>query len=215
MNVKKNFLQEGARYNHWTILGLDHQQKYQWFYKCQCDCGRIRVVREDYLTRGKSRCCGCIRKDTPKWGLDRRQEFLEDLSTLRTQEIVDKYELSFSQIRAYREKNNIPSPYQTKTEELKQSIISLYHDGLTIQEISKQVKLSSVVVYKKLQNYGFNPSTYSYFASSSESPYEDIDRATWGGFKEYWSARADYFDDVFAMDYNNKNAWIAFNELNG
>ena len=34
----------------------------QW--KCQCECGTIKVVREEALNRGATRSCGCIHRES-------------------------------------------------------------------------------------------------------------------------------------------------------
>ena len=50
----------GKRFGKWTVLrweGYDDHQHYVW--RCQCDCGNVRVVRGYSLTCGSSTSCGC------------------------------------------------------------------------------------------------------------------------------------------------------------
>jgi hypothetical protein len=35
-------------------------------YVCQCDCGNKAVVRKDYLTKGATKSCGCLRNEIIK-----------------------------------------------------------------------------------------------------------------------------------------------------
>ncbi len=37
---------------------LDHSQ-----YKCICDCGNIKIVKREYLIRGETSSCGCLKKE--------------------------------------------------------------------------------------------------------------------------------------------------------
>ena len=51
-----------ARVGRWTIL--DHNAGAKWF--CRCDCGTERLVARHNLQNGRSRGCGCERKETSK-----------------------------------------------------------------------------------------------------------------------------------------------------
>lgn len=45
------------------------------FVKCKCECGDIRLYRKDYLLKGASLSCGCLRRDLArKKGKDQRTE---------------------------------------------------------------------------------------------------------------------------------------------
>lgn len=51
----------GQRFGKLIVLERDYSKKNGTYWKCQCDCGNICVVRRDQLTREKNpkRCCGC------------------------------------------------------------------------------------------------------------------------------------------------------------
>lgn len=63
----------GERFGRWIVL--DVTTPYVWVSKdgtetqrherlsCQCDCGKIKPVRKQYLTRGTSRSCGCLERE--------------------------------------------------------------------------------------------------------------------------------------------------------
>lgn len=53
----------GQKYNMLTVLEFDHTGTGNHsFYKCQCDCGRIKVIRIDYVVSGSVHSCGCFNK---------------------------------------------------------------------------------------------------------------------------------------------------------
>jgi hypothetical protein len=57
-------LQPGDVFGRWTILGPAPERPaglIRW--QCQCVCGTRRDVREDYMRNGRSKSCGCLRKD--------------------------------------------------------------------------------------------------------------------------------------------------------
>lgn len=58
----------------WTIieetdkpLGYKHSGKW---YLCKCECGTIRKVKHNSLRQGRSKSCGCLRKDSYPKGKD-------------------------------------------------------------------------------------------------------------------------------------------------
>lgn len=56
------------RFGRYTVkfyAGRDREnsnQKHR-YWKCLCDCGTWRLVRQDHLTRGKILSCGCFARD--------------------------------------------------------------------------------------------------------------------------------------------------------
>ena len=60
----------GLKFGMWTVLETaerDAQGRAQSL--CQCDCGTIKVIRDNSLKRGTSLCCGCIPKSKPRVSL--------------------------------------------------------------------------------------------------------------------------------------------------
>lgn len=56
----------GDRFGRWTVVGgpLVSASRYlRW--ECRCACGRVKVVWGTNLKRGKSRSCGCFKRE---WG---------------------------------------------------------------------------------------------------------------------------------------------------
>lgn len=43
-----------------TVLSYEMSKKYKAYWRCLCSCGKITVVRGDYLTEGDSKSCGCL-----------------------------------------------------------------------------------------------------------------------------------------------------------
>lgn len=56
----------GDKFNKWIVIGEVHSDGRHNYYKCQCSCGTIRVVRADRLRSGKSKSCGCLRHSKAK-----------------------------------------------------------------------------------------------------------------------------------------------------
>ena len=53
----------GRRFHRWMVLRESRNDHGKLFYKCRCDCGQIRDVRKDQLTRGISKSCGCLKAE--------------------------------------------------------------------------------------------------------------------------------------------------------
>lgn len=57
--LAKQEIQPGTRFGKWTVLSPGENNL---FYKCQCDCGKIRSVNVKNLKSGRSKSCGtCCR----------------------------------------------------------------------------------------------------------------------------------------------------------
>lgn len=57
--------------------GKDHRNKHLWL--CKCDCGKEKVVVSDNLSSGKSKSCGCLKREFlarkgNQWGLYENRE---------------------------------------------------------------------------------------------------------------------------------------------
>lgn len=49
----------GRKFGRWTVVERDNSKKQGVYWKCRCECGRIKSVRSDSLELGKSVSCGC------------------------------------------------------------------------------------------------------------------------------------------------------------
>ena len=58
----------GNTYGYWKVLKLDEERSNtrRKYYICECQCGTIKSVVKDSLTRGKSISCGCHRDKLTK-----------------------------------------------------------------------------------------------------------------------------------------------------
>lgn len=54
----------GDRYWKWVVISEGKNSKYR---TCKCDCGSVKEVRVDHLTDGRSRSCGCSKKEKHPW----------------------------------------------------------------------------------------------------------------------------------------------------
>lgn len=64
MNGKvKNLL--GKKYNRLTVISFLGAIDYVARWECKCDCGKIVRVRSDVLQSGRTKSCGCYKKDNP------------------------------------------------------------------------------------------------------------------------------------------------------
>lgn len=65
----------GNKYNKLTALSKTKIKGRVW-YICKCDCGNETLVETWHLHSGKTKSCGCIRKETDKIrGIKNRKEF--------------------------------------------------------------------------------------------------------------------------------------------
>lgn len=54
----------GMRFHKWLVLGPeDYHEGKGWYWNCRCDCGTEKPVPQRNLLEGKSKSCGCFRKE--------------------------------------------------------------------------------------------------------------------------------------------------------
>lgn len=59
---RKNLLNQ--RFGRWLVIEEIKHPKYGYkCWKCQCDCGNIRILNSTTLLKGNSNSCGCLRKE--------------------------------------------------------------------------------------------------------------------------------------------------------
>jgi len=52
----------GKRFGRWTVLAiLRDRGAVRWL--CRCDCGTSRIVHGKLLRKGKSKSCGCLKRE--------------------------------------------------------------------------------------------------------------------------------------------------------
>jgi len=57
-----------------TVLALIGKIKARSVWRCRCDCGEIAIVRSAYLTSGRTKSCGCLRRENGIGNLKRMRE---------------------------------------------------------------------------------------------------------------------------------------------
>ena len=53
----------GQRFGRLTVLSYVYKKERGSHWLCKCDCGQEKIIPGEYLTRGKTKSCGCLRKD--------------------------------------------------------------------------------------------------------------------------------------------------------
>lgn len=53
----------GLKYNRWTIIGLAQNPSRNTYVMCECECGNIRDRNLSTIVTGRSKSCGCLRKE--------------------------------------------------------------------------------------------------------------------------------------------------------
>lgn len=52
----------GQKAGRWTILGEFRKGRFL-YYECRCDCGTVRNVKSSSIRCGRSKSCGCLRRE--------------------------------------------------------------------------------------------------------------------------------------------------------
>lgn len=64
MKAEKRFITVGDRFGRWTVLKLSGKKpSYEKIWLCRCECGAEKKVMHSGLTMGKSKSCGCLRRE--------------------------------------------------------------------------------------------------------------------------------------------------------
>ena len=52
----------GQKFGKWTVLKYHEKTSNGHYWLCQCECGTIKPVSSQSLTKGTSQSCGCLQK---------------------------------------------------------------------------------------------------------------------------------------------------------
>lgn len=61
------------RFGRLVAVEIHHTNNHKRFWVCRCDCGTLAVIRQDQLTQGKTKSCGCFLKESQNKNLAIRQ----------------------------------------------------------------------------------------------------------------------------------------------
>jgi len=53
----------GERFNRLLVLGYAGKRGGYHYWRCRCDCGKEKVIRQYYLEHNVTRSCGCIQSE--------------------------------------------------------------------------------------------------------------------------------------------------------
>lgn len=53
----------GKKFDRLTVISFSHRKRYQAHWVCLCLCGTQKTIRGHHLSSGKTKSCGCIRKE--------------------------------------------------------------------------------------------------------------------------------------------------------
>jgi hypothetical protein len=53
----------GLSFNRLKVIDIDHKKGKLIFYRCSCSCGNLTVVDGKFLRNGKTKSCGCLKKE--------------------------------------------------------------------------------------------------------------------------------------------------------
>lgn len=57
----------GMRFDKWLVLSPEsYHEGCGWYWNCRCDCGKEKAVSQRFLLDGKSKSCGCNRRENMK-----------------------------------------------------------------------------------------------------------------------------------------------------
>lgn len=56
----------GKRFGRLLVIGLSHATSNGLVWTCRCDCGNTKIIQTRQLSQGKTRSCGCLRRELTK-----------------------------------------------------------------------------------------------------------------------------------------------------
>jgi 5-methylcytosine-specific restriction endonuclease McrA len=182
--VELNQLKIGEKFNHLIILKLDHVEwKYNrsnFYYLCQCSCGKEKVIDKNSIRRGVTQSCGCYHRKQN--GLAHRKEKysasmsgIYGLYRIRAKNKSINFELTKEQFKKITSQNcfycgESPSQY---TKSHKHHFYGAYkHNGLDRINSKQGYTIKNVVACCKYCNYAKNDLTTTKFLNHIRKIYE-------------------------------------------
>ena len=56
----------GKKINRLTVIGKGAKHGKEWYWKCRCECGNECEVSGSSLRAGRTKSCGCLKKESDK-----------------------------------------------------------------------------------------------------------------------------------------------------
>lgn len=67
----------GKIFNKWKVIEYSHTKNKRKYWRCECECGEIKVVREDSLLSSGSKSCGCLKSIKNKENFKKTNRYVE------------------------------------------------------------------------------------------------------------------------------------------
>jgi hypothetical protein len=49
----------GQKFGRLTVIAFDHKTGTSYYWRCECECGKLKAVRYSHLKSGETKSCGC------------------------------------------------------------------------------------------------------------------------------------------------------------
>ncbi len=56
----------GRKFGRWTVIKISDERNHRncIVWKCECECGNVKLIKTEYLKNGESKSCGCLLIET-------------------------------------------------------------------------------------------------------------------------------------------------------
>lgn len=61
----------GQRFGRLVVIGRQPKESRKAYWICQCDCGNMKTVRSDILQEGRTKSCGCLKREQDNLNLSK------------------------------------------------------------------------------------------------------------------------------------------------
>jgi 5-methylcytosine-specific restriction endonuclease McrA len=179
-------LKKGTKFNHLTIIKLHHivwkYQRSNYYYLCQCDCGKRKIIVKESIRNGETKSCGCYRRKLCGKS-HRKEKFMSSaraiyrLLKIRAKNKLQPFKLSFIDFVHIARKNCFycgKRPSQVMQSHKNHYYGTFYYNGIDRINSQKGYIKTNVITCCKYCNYAKNDLTTTRFFNHIKKIYEHI-----------------------------------------